>query len=1060
MESYTEVFTWGGDHFGQLGLGSKHSGKTYPSPRFCSFNILIKEISCGEEHSAFISSSNHVYSMGSNSEGRLGIGDKSLRSSSSPCLVESLSNYKAIRVSCGWGHSAVITDEGLLFTWGVGEFGALGSGSSENSWTPSKVHLPRHLRPVDINCGSRHSGLVVDEGRSKTLWMTGSGEAGQLGTGKREKEFKFVQVSLSEDIHSVACGVFHSLVLTTSGKVFAMGGNSFGQLGIGTKKSCSRPERVNIEGSAVKVACGSHSAAINDRGVLFLWGTGVFGEFLTPTRVPVGVCKDVSVGGNFGIALDISGELHAWGANSNGELGVGDYEPRASPAVVTQLKGKNVKRLSCGGNYVIGLGNDVGERNLFTSQPESFKGTRRDDSAKRTEDLRSAKREESLKRTEAQKRLDGEKNRNERLRDSEARIRENDRVTPVKQRDESRLEVRTVEKNSNFYGRASREPEDLRKSGKDLVLKNENRISRENDFQGSFSLKSALEDSQRQASLLQQELKNYKDEVQRLKKIMEDVKISQSIETSQKMEDLNQSLNHKHMIEMQDLKLSQEQELIRRRQVEKNLDVSSKHISNLEEALQKYNFENSELKKQLLEVTRNAEGFKLTAQQEMDKNQRENVELRRKIDAILNEKERNEINFNRENSEMRKKFEVLMMEKERTEDSLTKEIFEARRKNEEILTEKMQNENNSAKENHDLRRRLELLNDDKSRNESSLSYEISELRQKLENTLLDKSRNESSLSYEISELRQKLENTLLDKDRLESSYKSEISVLASQLSDLQVLITNLTSENSHINSLFSQETNKSHQEISEYRLKLTQTIHDKDSLISSLQSELLSLKSELSSTRSSLELANSEISSLSSRLSEKTLESSSQAEALADLVSKNDYSMRLLEDLKFQNQKLQQDSSELNLVIERLKGQISQWEVEYKALLNDNRILKESVTELEMKNRQLFENLEKELAQRAKEYKDRTISILNTGRSVSPFLRSHLRERSDEMNVSASKMETENSPNFARNSKYLTIAQAFRETPTKEDVRNRIASLMRNREKIEEQLCSIEDNVI
>ena len=43
MEGYTEVFAWGGDHFGQLGLGGKTTGKTYSSPRFCSFNILIKE---------------------------------------------------------------------------------------------------------------------------------------------------------------------------------------------------------------------------------------------------------------------------------------------------------------------------------------------------------------------------------------------------------------------------------------------------------------------------------------------------------------------------------------------------------------------------------------------------------------------------------------------------------------------------------------------------------------------------------------------------------------------------------------------------------------------------------------------------------------------------------------------------------------------------------------------------------------------------------------------------------------------------------------------------------
>jgi alpha-tubulin suppressor-like RCC1 family protein len=31
-----------------------------------------------------------------------------------------------------------------------------------------------------------------------------------------------------------------------------------------------------------KVAAGHHSAAVTDTGALYMWGTGVFGEFYTP----------------------------------------------------------------------------------------------------------------------------------------------------------------------------------------------------------------------------------------------------------------------------------------------------------------------------------------------------------------------------------------------------------------------------------------------------------------------------------------------------------------------------------------------------------------------------------------------------------------------------------------------------------------------------------------------------------------------------------------------------------------------------------------------------------
>lgn len=45
-------------------------------PKVCSFNIVITNIACGEEHTAFVAESvGHVYCMGSNSDGKLGVGE-------------------------------------------------------------------------------------------------------------------------------------------------------------------------------------------------------------------------------------------------------------------------------------------------------------------------------------------------------------------------------------------------------------------------------------------------------------------------------------------------------------------------------------------------------------------------------------------------------------------------------------------------------------------------------------------------------------------------------------------------------------------------------------------------------------------------------------------------------------------------------------------------------------------------------------------------------------------------------------------------------------------------
>ena len=362
---YTEVFAWGGDHFGQLGLASKQTGKTYCVPRFCSFNVFIKQVACGEEHAAFIAQNGCVYTMGSNSEGRLGIGNRAIRQSASPCLVETLSTRAAEYVACGWGHTAVVS-QGLLFAWGVGEYGALGVGSVETQWLPVQVALSAELTPLAVSCGSRHTGALVydDRTRRKTLVMMGAGEAGQLGTGHRDKELLPVRVPFpSEEIKQVSCGIFHTGFVTVSGRVYMMGGNSFGQLGVGTKKSSSQPLRVSALDNVpvVKVACGHHSAAVSEYGELYLWGSGVFGEFLTPQLMTeiTGRVTEVDVGGSFGAAIDSQSCLWTWGSNTNGELGLGDYDQRLSPSLVSTLQGKRVRAIACGGAFCLSLGLDI-----------------------------------------------------------------------------------------------------------------------------------------------------------------------------------------------------------------------------------------------------------------------------------------------------------------------------------------------------------------------------------------------------------------------------------------------------------------------------------------------------------------------------------------------------------------------------------------------------------------------------------------------------------------------------------------------------------------------------
>ena len=112
IADFTEVYVWGSDSNGQLGIDSQfksESGKEKSRPHFhtlprpCCFNVVIKQVSCGYTHAALLTIQGHLYMMGSNSKGQLGIGQTSFvpigesqvaDRIGSPCLVESLREFE------------------------------------------------------------------------------------------------------------------------------------------------------------------------------------------------------------------------------------------------------------------------------------------------------------------------------------------------------------------------------------------------------------------------------------------------------------------------------------------------------------------------------------------------------------------------------------------------------------------------------------------------------------------------------------------------------------------------------------------------------------------------------------------------------------------------------------------------------------------------------------------------------------------------------------------------------------------------------------------------------
>ena len=101
--------------------------------------------------------------MGSNFHGRLGLGDQTLTHSSVPCLVESLLHERIISVSCGATHTVAISEAGDAYSWGLGEFGALGIGDTQTRYAPSHIEYfaTSKIAVKSAVCGSKHTIFIT-----------------------------------------------------------------------------------------------------------------------------------------------------------------------------------------------------------------------------------------------------------------------------------------------------------------------------------------------------------------------------------------------------------------------------------------------------------------------------------------------------------------------------------------------------------------------------------------------------------------------------------------------------------------------------------------------------------------------------------------------------------------------------------------------------------------------------------------------------------------------------------------------------------------------------------
>ncbi|XP_068668074.1 ultraviolet-B receptor UVR8-like isoform X1 [Aristolochia californica] len=154
------VLTFGWGLYGQCGQGSADD-ELSPTCVSSLWGIHIHGIAAGLWHTVCISADGDVYAFGGNQFGQLGTGAD--QAETLPRLLEapSLENKNAKVVSCGARHTAIITEDEKVFSWGWNKYGQLGLGDVIDRSIPSQVPL-ESCTPKNVTCGWWHT-LVLAE---------------------------------------------------------------------------------------------------------------------------------------------------------------------------------------------------------------------------------------------------------------------------------------------------------------------------------------------------------------------------------------------------------------------------------------------------------------------------------------------------------------------------------------------------------------------------------------------------------------------------------------------------------------------------------------------------------------------------------------------------------------------------------------------------------------------------------------------------------------------------------------------------------------------------------
>lgn len=169
------VFVWGSNSSHQLAEGTEEKILV---PKLTRAFGHVEQMEAGQYCTFAVQTNGSVWGCGKGSYGRLGLGDSATQNLPKRLAFDGV--VKKISSSKGSdGHTLALTEDGRVFSWGDGDYGKLGHGNNTTQKVPRLIAGALSGKIIKcVSAGYRHSAAVTEDGE---LYTWGEADFGRLG---------------------------------------------------------------------------------------------------------------------------------------------------------------------------------------------------------------------------------------------------------------------------------------------------------------------------------------------------------------------------------------------------------------------------------------------------------------------------------------------------------------------------------------------------------------------------------------------------------------------------------------------------------------------------------------------------------------------------------------------------------------------------------------------------------------------------------------------------------------------------------------------------------------